>query len=118
MIYSQHTTVGVMQNLGWFDRVLRFVLGSVLLALPCYLIISGSHEVTWYLMGTILLSVYPLLTSIIGVDQIYNFFNMKSCGTSSRNQCGTFPFEIDAALGNNPIPDSDIEHSLEHSRHL
>lgn len=116
MAYSEHT-IGVIQNLGWIDRVFRFTIGVVLLAMPCFLILSGAMEVTWYLVGSMLLSVYPLITSMIGVDQIYRFFNVKSCGTSNRNQCGTFPYEIDAALGNNPIPDSDIEHSLEHSHH-
>ena len=117
MQYSQHTN-GVIQNLGWLDRVLRFTVGAVLLAMPCFLIVSGAMEVTWYLVGAMLLSVYPLMTSVIGIDQIYNFFHVRSCGTSARNQCGTFPYEIDAALGRNPIPDNDIEHSLEHSRHL
>ena len=116
MGYSQQS-LGVIQNLGWLDRVLRFVVGAVLLAFPCFMIASGVSEVTWYLVGAMLLAVYPLLTSVIGIDQIYNFFQVKSCGGSGRNQCGTFPYEIDAALGNNPIPDSDIEHSLEHSRH-
>jgi len=115
---NTHYLDDVVQNLGWLDRVLRFAIGAVLLALPCYLMVSGIMEVKWYLVGAMLLSVYPLLTSVIGIDQIYNFFNVKSCGTSPRNQCGSFPYEIDAALGHNPIPDSKIEHSLEHSRHL
>ena len=116
MSYSQHT-LGVIQNLGWLDRVLRFTVGAALLAMPCFLIVTGIMDVTWYLVGAMLLSVYPLLTSVIGIDQIYNFFHVKSCGGSDRNQCGTFPYEIDSALGNNPIPDSDVEHSLEHSHH-
>lgn len=114
---NSHYSDDVIQNLGWMDRVLRFVTGAVLLALPCYLMISGAMDVKWYLVGAMLLSVYPLTTSVIGVDQIYRFLKVKSCGTSPRNQCGTFPYEIDAALGRNPIPDNHIEHSLEHSRH-
>jgi len=117
MSYS-HYAIDVPQNLGWLDRVLRFAAGAVLLAMPCYLVISGIMEVRWYLVGAMLLSVYPLMTSIIGIDQVYKFFNVKSCGTSTRNQCGTFPYEIDAALGRNPIPDNHVEHSLERSRHL
>lgn len=113
---TQHT-IGVIQNLGWLDRVLRFTIGVVLLAMPCFLILSGAMETTWYLVGSMLLSVYPLMTSIIGVDQFYRFMGVKSCGTSDRNQCGTFPYEIDAALGHKPIPDSDVEHSLERSHH-
>jgi len=116
MVHAQNT-VGVIQNLGWLDRVLRFVVGTVLLATPCYLILSGNMMANWYLVGAMFLSVYPLMTSVIGTDQVYRFFNVKSCDTSSRNQCGTFPYEIDAALGHNPKPDSDIEHSLERSHH-
>lgn len=116
MIYSQHS-IDVIQNLGWLDRVLRFVIGVVLLAVPCFLIYSGEMGPTWYLVASMLLSTYPLVTSFIGVDQIYNFFHVKSCGTSERNRCGSFPYEIDAALGRNPVPDSDIEHSLEKSHH-
>ena len=114
---NSQQTIGVIQNLGWLDRVLRFAIGVVLLAMPCFLMLSGTVGVTWYLVGSMLLSVYPLMTSIVGVDQMYEYFHVKSCGTSERNQCGTFPYEIDAALGNKPIPDSDIEHSLEHSHH-
>lgn len=98
MSYS-HTSNDVIQNLGWLDRVLRFCVGAVLLALPCFLIISGTMEVTWYLVGAMLVSVYPLLTSFIGIDEIYRFFNVKSCGTSPGNRCGTFPDEIHSAFG-------------------
>lgn len=116
MTYTQGS-IDVIQNLGWLDRVLRFVTGVVLLAIPCFLILSGAMETTWYLVASMLLSVYPLMTSIIGVDQVYKFLGVKSCGTSDRNQCGTFPYEVDAALGRKPIPDSDVEHSLERSHH-
>lgn len=99
MSYSHASNNDVIQNLGWLDRVLRFFVGAVLLALPCFLIISGTMEVTWYLVGAMLVSVYPLLTSFIGIDEIYRFFNVKSCDTSGKNRCGTFPDELDAAFG-------------------
>ena len=107
---------GVLQNLGWHDRVARVIIGAGMIAVPCYYIITAGTS-NWYLVSIILLAVYPLLTGIIGVDQLYRFMGVKSCGTSERNQCGTFPFEVDAALGHHPIPRSDIEHSLESSSH-
>lgn len=110
------TKLGVMQNLGWHDRIFRVVIGSLMIAIPCYLLATSQSESVW-LFYAMLVAVYPLMTGIIGIDQLYNWAGVKSCGTSSRNQCGTFPYEIDAALGHNPIPDSDIEHSLEHSHH-
>lgn len=105
----------VVQNLGWLDRILRIVIGVVFVGLPCFYLLSGQSS-PWYLY-LMLLAVYPLMTGMLGRDLIYDLFKVKSCGTSERNQCGTFPYEIDAALGRKPIPDSEIEHSLERSHH-
>ncbi len=106
---------GVMQNLGWLDRVLRVLLSGALLLVPMLLAeTSGVQE--WQSLF-MLLAIYPLLTGIIGVDPIYQGLHLRSCDTSRRNQCGTFPYEVDAALGHDPQPGSNIEHSLEHSRH-
>lgn len=107
---------GVMQNLGWHDRLLRVVIGSLMIAIPCYLLLTGRSEASW-LYYILLAAVYPALTGIIGIDHLYNIMGVKSCGGSNKNQCGTFPYEVDAAMGHNPIPDSKIEHSLEHSHH-
>jgi hypothetical protein len=112
----EQAKVKIIQNLGWLDRILRFIIGAVLMTVIVYLIYTQPSAPVWY-HYTILISVYPMLTAIIGLDPFYNIFDMRTCGKSDRNQCGTFPFEIDAALGRNPIPDSDIEHSLEHSHH-
>jgi hypothetical protein len=105
---------GVPQNLGWLDRCMRVLVGAALIGVCMYVFEAG---VTWpaYLA---LVAVYPLLTGMIGYDPLYEIFAVRSCGVSERNQCGTFPFEIDAALGHHPMPTSDIEHSLEHSRHM
>jgi len=112
--------IGVVQNLGWLDRVLRFLLATTMLAAPIYLLMTQEVISGWffYLM---LLSVYPALTAIIGYDVLYEMAGTKSCGTSKRNPCGTFPYQIDAALGRHPIPDSGMEHSLSlahHDRHI
>ncbi len=107
---------GVIQNLGWLDRVVRTVAGVSVLAFALNALSMNADNVTWafYL---VLLSVYPLLTGMIGWDPIYQSVTVRSCGTSDRNPCGTFPFEVDAALGHQPIPSSPVDHSLENSRH-
>lgn len=108
--------IGVVENLGWHDRTIRILLGAALISIPCYFLISGRMMTPWYAFS-MLFAVYPLITGIVGCDWLYNLINVKTCGTSERNQCGSFPFEIDAALGHKPIPQSDIEHSLLMSRH-
>lgn len=108
--------MGVAQNLGLHDRILRFVAGCLLSGVPIYLMMVDSTA-AWYTNYLIIISVYPFLTSIIGGDGIYSLFNIKSCGGSGRNQCGTLPYEIDAALGHNPIPENEHEHDLQHAHH-
>jgi hypothetical protein len=107
--------MAVIQNMGWLDRVVRVILGSVLLAFAISALGPGTTP-PWALYVA-LVSVYPLLTGIIGWDPIYEAVTVKTCGTSERNPCGTFPFEVDAALGHHPIPRNDVEHSLENSKH-
>ncbi|HEY5604728.1 MAG TPA: DUF2892 domain-containing protein [Gammaproteobacteria bacterium] len=108
--------VKIIQNLGWIDRSLRFAIGAVVMGFLVYLVYSQPSVPAWYHYA-ILIMVYPMLTAIFGLDPIYHIFSIRSCGMSERNPCGTFPFEVDAALGHHPIPDSDIEHSLERSHH-
>lgn len=116
----------VMENLGWLDRLIRFVLGITFISVAAtYLFIAdttpawlkdGAPQVwPYYLM---IIAVYPFITAILGRDPFYGFFKIKSCDTSERNVCGTFPFEVDAAMGHKPVPDSDIEHSLSMSHHV
>ena len=108
--------IGVVQNLGWLDRIVRILVAATMIAVPCYYLIIQEVTNGWffYLM---LFSVYPALTAIVGYDIVYEWLGTKSCGTSERNQCGTFPYEIDAALGRHPIPESNSEHSLSLSHH-
>ena len=115
----------VVENLGWLDRIIRFVVGTAFITVSAtYLFISDTTPV-WLRQGEpdiwpyylMIIAVYPLITAILGRDPIYGFFNVKSCDSSERNVCGTFPFEVDAALGHKPVPDSEIEHSLSMSHH-
>lgn len=108
--------LGVMQNLGWLDRVARIVGSTFMMAAPIYLMSTGTAPAAW-MFYVILLAIYPLLTGIIGFDGLYSVLNVKSCDTSNRNQCGSFPYEIDAALGHNPISESRIINELGHSHY-
>ena len=115
----------IPQNLGWLDRLLRFIIGTALMTYFVTILViftdpvwldSGREAPNW-IYYTPFFSVYFFLTAFLGADPIYGLLNIRSCGNSSRNPCGTFPFEVDAALGHHPIPDSDIEHSLSTSHH-
>jgi len=108
--------VGVVQNMGWHDRTIRVVLGTFMLAYPMHLMMTGTPNELW-MSSSILVSVYPIITGIIGFDFFYSVFNVKSCDSSNRNQCGSYPYEIDAALGRNPISGSKLEHDLQNSHH-
>ena len=111
-------TVNVVeQNLGMWDRVIRFMLGSAMLAVPYYYMTQTSLPVEAWYSWSMVASIYPFLTSIVGCDVLYKFFGVKSCDLSQRNRCGSFPFEVDAFLGHKPLPEDDTEHTLEHSSH-
>ena len=109
--------LGVIQNLGWLDRVIRILAGSALLIYPVFLVVTTESQQAQWPFYSMLLSIYPWLTGIAGFDPVYKLFAIRTCDTSARNPCGTFPFEVDAALGNKPIPKGEAEHSLESSRH-
>lgn len=112
-----YASLSVIQNLGWLDRIVRTVLGFALLAYATFQVLVGDMTESPWVVYAMLVSVYPILSGIIGYDALYDYFSVRTCGISDRNQCGTFPYEVDAALGNHPIPESDVDHSLEHSRH-
>lgn len=115
----------IPQNMGWLDRLLRFIVGTTMLAVPFTILVLSmdpewlgkGHEVSNWVYYTPLISIYFFMTAILGADPVYALLRIRSCGNNPRNPCGTFPFEVDAALGNKPIPDSDIEHSLAASHH-
>lgn len=107
----------VPQNEGWLDRILRIAFGGAMILVTAYLLeFDFTKEATWeyYVM---LLGIIPVITGFIGWCPIYKALGIRTCGGNGKNPCGSLPFEIDAALGHHPIPDSDIEHSLERSHH-
>ena len=109
-------SIGVVQNIAWYERVVRVVAGALMIAGPIFLM-STEMQVAPWMSYVMLVAIYPLLTGIMGFDVLYTLLGVKTCGTSNRNQCGSFPFEVDAALGHNPISHSQISNELGHSHH-
>jgi len=113
----------VIENLGWLDRVIRIMSGTALVAVPLTIITMNAFRldegasISGWLYVVMLLALYPFWTSAIGWDPLYQLFNICSCGGSDKNPCGTLPYELDAAAGRHPIPESDVVHSLGTAHH-
>ncbi|MDX9740454.1 MAG: DUF2892 domain-containing protein [Gammaproteobacteria bacterium] len=111
------TRLGVIQNLSLVDRLLRMVLTAVLLAWPMIDLLvlgdvmNGWHAASW------LISAHVGLTAFVGWDPLYQLFGYKTCDLSERNQCGTLPYQVDAAMGHHPVPKRDFDHSLSGAGH-
>ena len=110
----------VVQNEGLLDRMVRFTIGAVMLGIGVGEMTVTSH-ITWWEAALVLASVYPLLTAILGWDPFYKMANARTCSleSGSHNECGTLPYEVDAAMGHKPHPetDSEYDHSLAGSHH-
>ena len=105
------------ENIGLLDRMVRFFAGGALMSYGVISALLTGHDVIS--ATAILLAVYPLMTTMMGWDPFYELFGARSCDVEGgRNQCGTLPYEVDAALGHNPKPDEgfDYDHSLAGSR--
>jgi len=110
--------IPVVQNIGLADRLFRFYGGGALLAWGALSLAMGNTPILATL--AILLSVYPLMTTVMGWDPFYQLLGTRTCSLEGgRNQCGTLPYEMDAAIGRNPKPDRgyDYDHSLTGSHH-
>jgi len=109
--------LGVVQNTGLMDRVVRLSIGGALIAASA-ISLSSPAPVIWETYA-ILLAIYPLMTGMLGWDPVYTMFNAKTCRLTGRNQCGTLPYEVDAMLGHNPITNKghEYEHTLTASHH-
>jgi hypothetical protein len=101
------------ENIGLVDRTVRFFGGGVLMTYGVLSALLIGHNIVS--AAAILLAVYPLMTTMMGWDPIYQLFGARTCALEGgRNQCGTLPYEVDAALGHNPHPDKghEYDHSL------
>ena len=107
----------VVHNIGLVDRMLRLSIGAAMLAGGVVSMLS--HAVLTWEPYAILISVYPLMTSMLGWDPFYATLDTRTCSLAGgRNACGTFPYELDAMIvGDRLVPDSDYEHSLTSSHH-
>lgn len=107
------------ENIGLLDRVARLVIGGALLGVglfylaltPGMLTTAGVDHLLLFGIG---ISVYPILTAVLGVDPVYHHFGIRSGGDTGFNQCGSFPYQLKAALGRAPkYCEIDDERSLE-----
>ncbi len=105
-----HENFAVVQNIGLADRMLRFFGGGALFAGGVLgMVVSGGASL-WSALA-IILSVYPLMTTMMGWDPLYQMTGARTCSLEGgRNQCGTFPYEVDAALGHEPRPEAGQEY--------
>lgn len=107
--------VRTIENMGLFDRVVRFFVGGSILG---YLVLyqGMQHPVIslgWQ-VALIAVAVYAIITAMMGWAPLYSILGIRSCNSTGRNQCGSLPYQIKALLGHAPrYCDSDSEHSLE-----
>jgi len=114
---TQHThKLAPVQNIGITDRIARFFIGGAMLGIGAFYELA--FGLNFFDVGLMLLSIYPLMTTIMGWDPVYQILGARSCSIEEgRNVCGTFPYEVDAALGHNPEPVKSYDHSLSGSHH-
>lgn len=106
------------ENIGLVDRMVRFFGGGALMTFGVLSALLTGHDVISAI--AILLAVYPLMTTLMGWDPVYQIFDTRTCAVEGgRNQCGTLPYELDSALGHEPKPENgyDYDHSLAGSHH-
>ena len=108
--------LGVVQNTGLLDRVLRVIIGAIMLIGVIVYIQRTGVVVDWEAYVA-LLSIYPLLSGILGWDPLYAMVRYRTCRMTGRNQCGTLPYQVDAVMGHRPRPNHDYDHSLAGSHH-
>ncbi len=65
-------------NVGTIDRILRFILGVVLLALPFATDIALFAQ-PLYFYGAICVGVVMLLVSVVRICPLYSIFGIKTC---------------------------------------
>lgn len=113
-IPSRDTTP--IQNIGFVDRVFRFVIGAGLVAVMVfyYEMERGPVLNTYVQVLLVIFALYPLWTCTVGWDPVYAVFGIRSGNDKGRNQVGTFPYQVKAAFGTAPkYSDVKEERSLE-----
>ena len=107
-----------LHNISIIDRVGRFFVGGALMFIGVISSVVSANVEVWEAV-VMLLAVYPLMTCIMGWDPFYHIVGFRTGGETGRNVTGTFPYQVDAAMGNDPTPDEGYEydHSLSGSHH-
>ncbi|MEJ2566443.1 MAG: DUF2892 domain-containing protein [Gammaproteobacteria bacterium] len=106
------------ENIGLLDRMVRFFGGGALMTFGILSALLTGHDVISAI--AILLALYPLMTTVMGWDPVYELLGTRTCALEGgRNQCGTLPYEVDSALGHEPKPHEgySYDHSLTASQH-
>lgn len=108
--------LGVIQNEGFYDRVLRMAAGFALLGWVAYdLTRADATFQTWHAVAA-LLAVYPILTGMLGWCPLYQLLGVRSC---KEERCGTLPYEFETEVLHHKLePASEVDHSLAGSRHV
>ena len=109
--------ISPVENIGLADRMIRFFGGGALMAFGVFSALTTAHDLVS--AAAILLGVYPLMTTMMGWDPLYQLFGARTCSVDGgRNECGTLPYEVDSALGHKPKPVAGYEydHSLAGTR--
>ena len=82
------------QNIGIIDRTARIIVGTILIG--AWFILPYPLETGSIIFALLpFLGVFPVVTGIIGWCPTYAMLKTKSCGTGKRNNCGTFPDQLD-----------------------
>ncbi len=100
-----------VQNIGLNDRIVRGVIAFIAIGYP--FINMENDQFIGAEVYLIFIGFYPALTAILGWDPFYTLFNYRTCSAGGRNACGTFPYEVESALGHAPTVDK--EHAYDHS---
>ncbi len=116
---AHNEKIAPVQNIGLADRMLRFFVGGALFA-GGVLGMGITGTVSLWSALAVIISLYPLMTTMMGWDPFYQMAGARTCSLEGgRNQCGTLPYEVDAALGHEPTPEKgrEYDHSLTGARH-
>ena len=88
-------------NIGFIDRLLRFVVGGLMLGSVFYLsptVVVGMFGFEIMLMKLFaLLSIYPLLTAWLGWDPILNAMSINSATKLQEDTCNNIVDQVKTA---------------------
>ena len=91
--HPRHDTVMEIHNIGLIDRLLRAAVAVILIGQILFVRESPPLQNILLLLG-----MYPAFTAVWGWDPLYHLADMRSCGRSPANVCGTLPAQLRAAL--------------------